>query len=509
MMRFLNELRLSARISSVFAVIFVLFSINCVFSLSSLQKIDKNIKSIYENRLKSITVLLEADRDSYQSKIAISEVLNSLISKKDTPEKIEAKLKEINDNLDQVVTRFEKFKVTFLSTGGKEVAQFKTFDESYKNVFATTTKINQLIAQKNSEEIVNLYYGEYSANYDVMRNAIDELTNISYDLAEAEYIEASHKSRNIKFYSYVFAGVVMLVMIALVFLLRKSIISQLGCEPSEIETIANSLASGNLGVAFTNKNEQGVYKSLKIMVHELREIVDEILNASHEMTSSASQLSSGAQQMSDGASEQAASVEEISSTVEEMSSNVIQNTSNAKIMEKTAVLASEEIIRGNAVVHEVKDFMALAAEKIEIIDDIAKQTDILALNASIEAARAGTGGKAFAVVASEVRKLAELTQRAANEITALTEKSSLKAVSSSEILETIVPQMGTAVDLIREITLSSEEQSNGALQINTAIQSLNQVVQHNAANAEEIAAISEEMAHKSLELKQKVSFFKL
>jgi methyl-accepting chemotaxis protein len=149
------------------------------------------------------------------------------------------------------------------------------------------------------------------------------------------------------------------------------------------------------------------------------------------------------------------------------------------------------------------------ASKVSIIGDIAYQTNILALNAAVEAARAGEHGEGFAVVAEEVRKLAERSQVAAEEINELSAEGVNVAVEAGKLLETIVPEMEKTSKLIQEISAASMEQNSGADQINTAIQQLNQVVQQNAAASEEMASSSEELAGQAEQMREIVSYFKV
>jgi methyl-accepting chemotaxis protein len=153
--------------------------------------------------------------------------------------------------------------------------------------------------------------------------------------------------------------------------------------------------------------------------------------------------------------------------------------------------------------------MKEVAEKINIIEEIARKTDLLALNAAVEAARAGEHGKGFAVVASEVRKLAERSQTAAAEISRLTTEGVKTAEGAGQLLSKLVPDIRKTAELVREITAASGEQSTGATQVNKAIQQLDQVIQQNASASEELASTSEELASQADVLQSAIAFFKV
>jgi len=273
--------------------------------------------------------------------------------------------------------------------------------------------------------------------------------------------------------------------------------------------IAESIAEGDLTRKVTMRSDEDVLsQSLNTMIDNLGRFANDVQSAASLVASSSEQVNGASQSLAQGAAEQASSIEEISSSMEEMNGTVRQNADNAHQTSVIAVQAAQDGELGGQAVSETVKAMRSIAEKINIIEEIARQTNMLALNAAIEAARAGEHGKGFAVVAAEVRKLAERSQTAAKEIGAVSSSSVEVAQRAGKILEEIVPGIQKTAELVNEINASSSEQASGIDQVTRAISQLDEVIQGNSASTEELSTTAEELTNQAEQLLVAASFFK-
>jgi len=278
----------------------------------------------------------------------------------------------------------------------------------------------------------------------------------------------------------------------------------------EIIEKTRQIAKGDLTVKLEKRSENDeLMIALLEMIEKLSNIITSILQGSENIAIASSQMRNASILLSQGTSQQAASLEQVTSSIEEMNANIQQNSDNAQQTERIAVKASEDIMEASQTVEITVKAMLDIAEKVGIINYIAEKTDMLAINAAIEAARAGTHGKSFAVVASEIRKLAENTQAAAKEIGAVTKRSVEISKDSGTLLSKVVPDIHRTTNLVQEIAAASYEQNSGANQIANAMNDLNSTVQQQAASSEELASNAEELASQAAMLKNLVSIFKI
>jgi len=278
----------------------------------------------------------------------------------------------------------------------------------------------------------------------------------------------------------------------------------------EAATVAARLSDGDLTVSVAPRSEKdALLTSMSAMVDKLRAVVGEVQSGAENVASGSEEMSASSESLSQGASAQASAVEESSSAMEQMVSSIHQNADNSRQTEAIAVKAALDARESGQAVQEAVTAMKAIAGKISIIEEIARQTDLLALNAAVEAARAGEHGRGFAVVASEVRKLAERSQAAASEITKISRSSTQVAERAGELLARLVPDIQKTADLIQEISASSQEQSQGAGQVNTALQQLDLIIQQNASASEELASTAEELSAQAEQLQASVGFFEI
>lgn len=237
--------------------------------------------------------------------------------------------------------------------------------------------------------------------------------------------------------------------------------------------------------------------AIAFMMVRLKRIVGQISDAVHQVAYGSNETKSAAQMIAEGSTEQAASLEQVSSSMEQMSSNISHSAQNAQQTEQIARKASEDAQNSGGAVTESVQAMRDISEKIAIIEEISRQTNLLALNAAIEAARAGEHGKGFTVVAAEVRKLAERSQKAAAEIVERSRSSLDVSERAGEMLKQLVPNIQKTAELVQEISSASKEQDVGASEINKAIQQLDEVVQQSASSSEELASTAAQMDEQS------------
>jgi methyl-accepting chemotaxis protein len=278
----------------------------------------------------------------------------------------------------------------------------------------------------------------------------------------------------------------------------------------EITRLAEAMAGGNFTVEVNERsNQDTLMHALNTMRSKLKEVVLHVKTASDTVAVGSSEIRQTSEQMSQGATQQATAAEEASSSMEQMAANIRQNADNARQTEKNVIQSAQYAEESGNVVAEAVVAMQQIARKITIIQEIAEQTRMLSLNATIEASRAQDHGKAFSVVASEVRKLSDITKSAAEEIDELASSSLDISEKAAEMLNTLVPNIQKTAELVQEISAASGEQRIGAEQVNKAIQQLDQITQQNAITAEQMSSTAEEFARQASQLQQTIAFFQV
>jgi len=294
----------------------------------------------------------------------------------------------------------------------------------------------------------------------------------------------------------------------------KNIINEmlgtLNSNVSNILKVLTSYSKLDFRPKLADNNLEGLIKELEKDVNILGEVITQTLMENKRigivLSDNANTLTQNMQGIANAANSQAASLEETAASLEEITSNITNNTQTAIQMATFGNKVKESISLGqqlaNKTVLSMEDINSQTtaiSEAITIIDQIAFQTNILSLNAAVEAATAGEAGKGFAVVAGEVRTLASRSAEAAKQIKELVQNAQKKTQEGKDIASDMIDgyselnkNISTTLELISNVTTASKEQSSGMVQINDAVNNLDKITQINAQNASQANIIAQE-----------------
>lgn len=277
----------------------------------------------------------------------------------------------------------------------------------------------------------------------------------------------------------------------------------------------NNIAEGDLSITNVNKlKKEGegevnfLVDNLQKLVFVLKFLVKEIKRSSRQLAKSSSYLNESIQDLAHGSNEQTESGQELTSIMEQMSERVGENALNAAQSKELADNNQDNLQNLFVFSEKITTAVENISEKAKIINGLAEHTNILALNAAVEAARAGSTGKGFSVVAKEVKLLAERSRKAADEINSFAANSMNLVKQSSLLFEKMLPQIQQSSKMIADISTASIEQKLGIEQVNIALKELNSVARKNASRSEGMASTAFQLQELSDSLTESLKFFK-
>ncbi|MFW2569127.1 HAMP domain-containing methyl-accepting chemotaxis protein [Aliarcobacter butzleri] len=596
------------KIIGAFLILIVVSIVSSILVSFNIKNINDNTDNLAEKDFAGIAVLLEADRDSYQSNLALSQIMNL----KDNQQIEKLITKGVEDNLLQIRQRFDKFKGFLKDELSSKSKEFDDFDKYYNLTKSNTQTLLKLVKDGKIEEARAFYFSTYLKDYESMRDIIDFFSDETYKIVDKNKIEVeSLISSSLKTFVII---TILTILITLFFsyaisktfnnsikklqsglleffnFLNKETKSASLLDTSSKDEIAQISEVINKNIMKTEKlivEDEKLIEDVKAVVsavndgkftkriekstenqnlEELKNIFNEMLestknsvakdinevlrvldnfakldfkeriqdngkvavginnlvetitqmlveNKSNGLTlrESSNILLSSVDKLNISSNEAAASLEETAAALEEVTSNIRNNTQNIAQMAKLSSEVTASANQGEKLANEttvamdeINNQVHLINDSISVIDQIAFQTNILSLNAAVEAATAGEAGKGFAVVAAEVRNLASRSAEAAREIKAIVENATNKANQGKDIATNMIggykelnQNISQTINLISDIEMSSKEQLAGIEQINDAVTQLDRQTQQNAAAANQtndVASITDEIA---------------
>lgn len=372
------------------------------------------------------------------------------------------------------------------------------------------------------DRAIDLYSNEYLAQKEVTVNLSTEVVNTAEHVAQA-FVKDSF---SVEVGTSLAIGLLGTAAIVLVIVMWRRITHSIAAPIQEIDRIAKRLADGDLTVrsSCTSGNELGsLASSMNETVASLRFATEQLSETAEQVARSSSQMSDSSQAVAQGSAEQATAIEELAADVQSITHVVGENTesvltvnSNTSDVLGAVEESSDSIARTVCAIEEIKDNAQSISQLANSIEDISFQTNILALNASVEAARAGDAGRGFAIVAEEIRRLASQVSEASRAADELAGRAIENVEAGSELIGSASSNMEEAVTSIEDIKTAmssiahaSEQQLEAVAQIQESMDSLSQVVQENSAASEESAVIGEELADRANELKHLIGRFKI